>query len=522
MTEKYTMGVEVNMNTRKQTSTGEVVKSSAPQTQPDSPFCIAIMGDFTGRLCNGKQTQPAALSKLIEIDRDNLEDVLANLKVRLNLQMGNDQSIEIEINELDDFHPDELYEKLDSFAQLRSLRRRLKGSKTFAQAAEEIQSWRGETTSQHADDVVEPEVTQSQDTDIDQGDLLNSILDTQQGKQASAEGGQINQLIRSIVAPYAEPKADPGQAEMMDALDRATAAHMRDILHHPTFQQIESAWLSLNFLVRRLDTSPKLKLFILDISKQELLDELGKADHGLSIIHKRFCDPAEGERPWSVLVGNYQFNDTLDDIQALARMGQIAEAANAPFISDVTSHFVGCGALQKTPDHEDWQYALSEDVNEAWNQLRNSGSADYIGLALPRFLLRLPYGCKAKQVEVFDFEEMPEGIDAIDNHEHYLWGHAAILKAELLARSFMQSGWELQPGEVHQTEKLPLHYYTDDGETVNKPVAEIYLTEKAGEKVTAQGLMPLWSVKNMDAIRSSDFRSISHNARQLKGRWKIA
>lgn len=522
MTEKYTMGVEVNMNTKQQTSTARVVSSSAPETRADSPFCIAILSDFTARSTSKLKLSPLSDSRLIEIDRDNLEEVMAKLNIQISLELGNEQSVSLVFKELEDFHPDQLYNKLDSFAELRSLRRRLNNKKTFPDAADEIQSWAEMSDSHNQSGPIEESVDKdiNMREEVDQSSLLNNILDSQQGTQTTDnEVGQIHRLIRSIVAPYVEPAADPRQEEMLSVLDNVTEKHMQDILHHEGFRQIESAWLSLNFLVRRLETGSKLKLFIMDISKQELQNELANSDNNQTILFKRFCDPAEGDRPWSLIVGNYIFNDSIEDVKTLEAMGEIAQAANAPFISDVSPHFSGCDAFVHTPDYEDWNYSISDDVSEAWNNLRSSTVSNYIGLSLPRFLLRLPYGEKAKQVEVFNFEEMPVTGTPENNHENYLWGHAAILKTELLARSFLKNGWAMRPGEVYQIENLPLHYYAEDGETVNKPVAEIYLTEKAGEKLTSQGLMPLWSVKNMDAIRSTDFRSINLDTNNLKGRW---
>lgn len=147
--------------------------------------------------------------------------------------------------------------------------------------------------------------------------------------------------------------------------------------------------------------------------------------------------------------------------------------------------------------------------------LRQSSVAPYIGLALPRFLLRLPYGKKSRSIESFAFEEMT------DEHCHacYLWGNAAFLKAELLARNSLTNGWDMQAEKVSQTDNLPVHYYMEEGETVGKPVAEILLTERGAEILSKQGLIPLWSVRNADSVRSADFRSIDKHSQKLSGRW---
>lgn len=512
MIDKISMGVEVNIDTNAS------AKSNTPKTSPNSPFCIAILGDFSGR-GNRLMHAPETLTsrRLIEIDRDNFEQVMARFNISLNLNFGATDSIQVDIKELDDFHPDELYEKLETFSKLRSLRRRLKNNNSFAEAAAEIQSWNpvDESPATQAATPAESEVHEA--IQLDPGNLLDSLLDSQQPSSGASTtaASQIDRLIKSVVAPYVEPAADPRQDEMISSVDHATQTHMRDILHHADFQALESAWQSLYFLLKRLETDASLKIKILDISKQELQADLAVDDITSSAIYKLFCDPAEGDTPYSVLLGNYSFKDSIDDVLSLASIGAIAQQAGAPFIAAADEALAGCESFATTPDYEDWNHSLSEGVSSAWQMLRQSSVAAYIGLALPRFLLRLPYGKKSNPVESFAFEEMP------DKHCHacYLWGNAAFIKVELLARNFKKHGWHMRPGEEYQTDSLPVHFYQQDGETVSKPIAEIFLTEKGGQIISRQGLMPLWSVKNMDAIRSTDYRSVAENGQTIIGRW---
>jgi type VI secretion system protein ImpC len=128
--------------------------------------------------------------------------------------------------------------------------------------------------------------------------------------------------------------------------------------------------------------------------------------------------------------------------------------------------------------------------------------------------LRAPYGAKSSPIEAFSFEEMPEP----NCHECFLWGNAAFVKAEQLARAFAESHWDMRPAEASQTDRLPMYYYDDEGETVLMACAEIYLTEKGGNRLSNQGLMAVWSVRNMDAVRSSDFGSLA-TGNNLRGRW---
>ena len=234
-------------------------------------------------------------------------------------------------------------------------------------------------------------------------------------------------------------------------------------------------------------------------------------------MYKRFCDPAVNDIPWSLLVGHYTFEDKIDDVLLLALMGSIAKSAQAPFLAAAKETLAGCDSFGLYPDADNWRYNIKPGVKTAWQALRNDPVANYIGLALPRFLLRAPYGKKSRPIESFTFEEMAGREEAI--HACYLWGNAAFIKAEQLARTFAENHWNMHPGDANQTDGLPMYYYDDDGETWLMPCAEIYLTEKGGRKLSEQGLITVWSVKDMDAVRSSDFNSLSSNGRPLQGRW---
>jgi type VI secretion system protein ImpC len=146
--------------------------------------------------------------------------------------------------------------------------------------------------------------------------------------------------------------------------------------------------------------------------------------------------------------------------------------------------------------------------------LRHSSEARWIGLALPRFLLRLPYGEKTSPLESFEFEEMPTSV-----HQDYLWGNPAFCCAYLLGQAFQTYGWNLRPGAHRQIDGLPLHVYQQDGRPVMKPCAEVLLTEREAEFLMEQGIMPLASLKDQGAVILLRFQSIAHPLAALSGRW---
>jgi len=293
---------------------------------------------------------------------------------------------------------------------------------------------------------------------------------------------------------------------------------MRTILHHRDFQALEAGWRALHLLVQRLETGTELQLYLLDVSRDELGADLERA-RDLSatgtyqvLVERTVGTP--GGRPWAVLVGNYTFDRTVRDVAFLSRMAKIARAARAPFLAASSPHVLGCRSLAETPDPANWQPPSAGEA-ELWNALRELAEASYLGLALPRFLLRLPYGKATEPLEEFPFEELPDGSP----HEDSLWGNPAFACACLLGWAFTAHGWELRPGVFQEIDGLPLHVYQEHGESRAKPCAEALLTFRAAEIILDTGLMPLLSIRGRDAVRLGRFQSLRSPAARLEGRW---
>jgi type VI secretion system protein ImpC len=246
-------------------------------------------------------------------------------------------------------------------------------------------------------------------------------------------------------------------------------------------QAIEAAWRALFMLVRGLDTDSNLKLYVLNITLPELIAEMDTVRKDL----KR-------KGPWAVIVGNFAFGQGELDAQVLRRLGGLASSVGAPFVAEAHLH--------------------GKDVaEETWSGLRHSPQARWIGLALPRFLLRLPYGKDTRSIESFQFEEMPKS-----EHSAYLWGNPAFLCAYLLGKSFLKRGWDLNPIE-RRIDGLPMHVYHEDGEPVAKPCAEVLMTEREAESLLDAGFMPLASMKHEPAALLVRVQSIAEPLAPLSG-----
>jgi type VI secretion system protein ImpC len=295
---------------------------------------------------------------------------------------------------------------------------------------------------------------------------------------------------------------------------------MRAILHQPDFRQLEATWRMLHFLVSQVETDETLKVYIIDVSKAELAADLTAADALQSTgVYKLLVEQSvsvPGAEPYAVLVGGYTFDQTAEDIRLLQQLGRIAQAAGATLLASADSHFAGCQSIAATPDPNDWRWQPDPATGQLWQQVRQSSEAAYMGLVLPRFLLRLPYGRDTDPIDRFDFEE----FSPLAGHEQYLWGNSAVICVCLLAEAFHEFGWALTGGLGQDLAGLPMHIYTSDGDKHITPCAETILTERAMEVLIDKGFMPVLSIKGRDAVLLPWFQSIAEPLAPLAGPWR--
>jgi type VI secretion system protein ImpC len=455
-------------------TTFEFELGTAPRRRrPDDedPMRILVVGDFGGRAQHGKgdlaRREPAA------IDVDNFERVMARMAPRLLLGRAGDAALEFAA--LDDFHPDALYRSA-LFEGFREARSRAQDPARFAAAS-------------------------AQDADTFARLLGNAPAAPAQRPQGGAES-RLQALIREAVAPHVVPDAPPHQALYVAAVDAAIGEQMRALLQEPQFKALEALWRGMYWLASNLETDEQMQLYILDAGQAELLADPDAAQEVIA-----------SSGPWSLVVGHYSFGLAAEDTGLLARLGAAAARAGGPFLAAAKPDLVGCGSIAATPDPRDWTPPAG-DAAERWRALRESEVAPWIGLALPRMLLRLPYGKSTDPIGSFPFEEL-----APRRHESYLWGSGALACAQLIGRAFAASGWDMAPGDELELEDLPAHVHDDGGEKRLQPCAEAALADRAAETILAAGLMPLLSRKDRNAVRLMRFQSIAHPAQALSGSW---
>ena len=287
-------------------------------------------------------------------------------------------------------------------------------------------------------------------------------------------------------------------------LDQKLTEQINLILHHDDFQKLEGAWRGLHYLVNNTETDEMLKIRVLNISKNDLGKTLKKfkgTAWDQSPLFKSVYEFEYGQfggEPFGCLVGDYYFDQSPADVELLGEMAKTAAAAHCPFIAGASPTVMGMGSWQELANPRDLTKIFTTPEYAAWRSLRESEDSRYVGLAMPRFLARLPYGAKTDPVEAFDFEEDTTGAD----HSRYAWANSAYAMATNITRSFKMYGWCSRIRGVESggaVEGLPVHTFpTDDGGVDMKCPTEIAISDRREAELAKNGFMPLLHRKNSD------------------------
>jgi type VI secretion system protein ImpC len=292
--------------------------------------------------------------------------------------------------------------------------------------------------------------------------------------------------------------------EMIKAIDATLTTQVNLILHHEDFQQLENAWRGLRYLVNNTETDETLKIKVFNISKKELGRTLKKfrgTAWDQSPIFKRVYEEEYGQlggEPFGLLVGDYYFDHGPQDVQLLGDIAQVASASHAPFIAGAAPAVMQMESWNELANPRDLTKIFGTPEYAAWRSLRESDDSRYIGLAMPRFLARLPYGAKTEPVDEFAFEEETSGGES----GNYSWCNSAYAMATNITRAFKLYGWcsnirGIESGGA--VEGLPAHTFPDDdGGVAMKCPTEIAISDRREAELAKNGFMPLIFKKNSD------------------------
>ncbi|MES3036207.1 MAG: type VI secretion system contractile sheath large subunit [Gemmatimonadota bacterium] len=278
-------------------------------------------------------------------------------------------------------------------------------------------------------------------------------------------------------------------------LDHLLSLQVNEIMHHPEYQKLEASWRGLKYLLNQTETGEQLKLKIFNVSKKELLRDLQRApEFDQSALFKKVYEEEYGVfggAPFGALLGNYEFNKSGQDIELLEKISNVAASAHAPFIASASHEMFNLESFSQLDQPRDMAKVLDSTEYAKWKAFRNTDDSRYVALALPRMLLREPYGAKTVPIEAFNYDEHVDGTE----HDSYLWGSAAWALGAKITDAFAKYSWCAAIRGVESgglVTGLPVHnFQTDAGETVMKCPTEVSVTDRREKELADLGFVPL-------------------------------
>lgn len=350
------------------------------------------------------------------------------------------------------------------------------------------------------------EQAQEQTQETAEESLLDSILAETKLKPEDetyivAKQG-LQALLTHILVDKKEKAPKIRQAvvnEMIADLDKTMSAQINEVLHHEQFQKLESAWRGLKYVIDQSDFRENVKVELLNVSKEDLLADFEDSPEVVKsgLYRKVYSDNygVHGGEPVAAMVGNYDFGPGPQDLSLLQYCASVGNMAHAPFVAAAGPEFFGEKDFLNMPNLKDLASIFEGPQYAKWNSFRESEDSRNVALAMPRFLLRLPYGQSTIPVKEFEFEE------SSDKHDAYLWGNAAFAFATRLTDSFAKYRFctnIIGPKGGGNVEDLPVHVFESKGSMEQKIPTEVLLTERREFELAEQGFIGLTMRKGSD------------------------
>lgn len=288
--------------------------------------------------------------------------------------------------------------------------------------------------------------------------------------------------------------------ELIANIDEKISLQLDQILHNDQFQALESAWRGLKLVVDRTNFRENIKIEMLNVSKDDLYADFEDfPDITKSGLYKHVYTAGFGQfggEPVGSIVGNYEFSPDSRDVKLLRYVSSVAAMAHAPFTGSVSPKFFGINNVQELPNLKDIKSIFESPIYAKWHSFRETEDARYVGLTLPRFLLRVPYGKSGNPVKAFNYEE-----NVSQSHDDYLWGNASYAFATRITDSFAKYRWcpnIIGPQSGGMVEDLPLHHFESMGEIETKIPTEVLVSDRREYELAEEGFIPLTMRKGSD------------------------
>ncbi|HDR8861569.1 TPA: type VI secretion system contractile sheath large subunit [Burkholderia territorii] len=342
--------------------------------------------------------------------------------------------------------------------------------------------------------------------DGDLKDILRRSFRPRTSEAAEAVQSAVETLLTYARRSRVVVREDVAQTieQLVAELDKKISDQLTEVLHNTRFQTLEGAWRGLHYLVSNSDTSENLKIRYLNISKADLGKTLRRFKGVVwdqSPIFKMIYEQEYGQfggEPFACLIGDYQFDHSVQDVSILTEISKISAAAHAPFISAAAPGLLQMDSWSELSNPRDVSKIFTSTEYAYWRRLRESNDSRYLALTLPRFLARVPYGPKTQPVEEFGFEEKVDPNRA----EDFCWANSAYAMGANVTRAFKTYGWCTKIRGIESggaVEVLPKFMLpSQDSEIELHCPTEIAISDRREHELSESGLMPLVYRKNSD------------------------
>jgi type VI secretion system protein ImpC len=278
--------------------------------------------------------------------------------------------------------------------------------------------------------------------------LLDQIVEQSKVAKSSVEHERAKDIIVELVSQVLEGTVvvSNNLSATLDArlaeLDRLISSQLSAIMHAPAFQKLEQSWTGLHYLVKNSATGQGLKIRMLNATKRELVKDFQSAlEFDQSTMFKKVYEEEFGTfggSPYAALLGDFEISRQPEDMYFIEQMSHVAAASHAPFVASASPELFGLETYGDLGKPRDLSKVFDTVEYAKWKAFRESEDSRYVGLALPRFLGRLPFNpVDGTTVEGFNFVEEVDGTD----HQKYLWCNAAYAFGAKLTKAFDDFGW---------------------------------------------------------------------------------
>jgi type VI secretion system protein ImpC len=344
--------------------------------------------------------------------------------------------------------------------------------------------------------------------------LQNSLLEQAIGATKQTERSRAQELITALVDECLAGTVTWNKSlvttieQAIMRLDQNLSKQLASVMHAESFKQLEGSWRGLDYLVKNTSTSGSMRIRMLQASKRELYKEMDKApDYDQSVLFKQIYDSEfgmAGGEPYGLLIGDYQFTNSNEDMELIRKVSNVAAAAFCPFVTAADSSLLGLNSWNELSNPRDLEKVHTSQEFAKWRGFRETEDSRFVTMAMPRVLARLPYGAATRPAETFNYEETPAEGKATEKmaHDDYCWMNAAYVLGQRITNAMTKYNWATAIRGAEgggKVENLPLHTFTsDEGDIDAQCPTEIGITDRREAELSKLGFLPLCHYKNTD------------------------